>query len=283
MSQIKRRTIPIIALCLIMLVCFTVNTQITNADQITEGQDTPSACKFLPASISVIDALSDVSKAPVAFSSSTFTLNFPAYCEPVDIYFAVATPYNKLIFTDSNGKLKLDYLPYISGSKSAVNTSFSVADSALASDITGKCVLYWFVAPENGGNILKSIESGRYELGWYNTDTTVMLPTSSSRVPDTGITKCYDDSKEIPCPEERESFYGQDGNYSINPISYTKLDDNGNDLPITAASWAIVKDNVTGLIWENKSHYSTWYDAPDVIADINSAKLGRYSESGLAG
>jgi hypothetical protein len=83
MPQIKRRTIPIIAVCLTLLVCFTVNTQIpnANADQTTEEQAASSDCQSLPTSISVVDASSDVSKAPVVFSSNTFNLNFPAYCE----------------------------------------------------------------------------------------------------------------------------------------------------------------------------------------------------------
>ncbi len=96
-------------------------------------------------------------------------------------------------------------------------------------------------------------------------------------IPDTGQTKCYDDvGNEInPCPSPGEPFYGQDGNYSINPMSYTKLAADGSELPDTALSWAMVRDNVTGLIWEVKNskdgakNYSnphdadntyTWYD-----------------------
>ena len=57
-------------------------------------------------------------------------------------------------------------------------------------------------------------------------------------VPDTGQTKCYDDAgNEIACPQPNEAFYGQDGNYTINPPSYTKLDANGNVLPNSATSW----------------------------------------------
>lgn len=97
-------------------------------------------------------------------------------------------------------------------------------------------------------------------------------------IPDTGITKCYDNTKEIPCPTAGQDFYGQDGNYSINPMSYTKLDSTGNDLPITATDWAMVKDNVTGLIWENNSHESTWENAPNVIAELNNTKFGGHSD-----
>jgi len=46
-------------------------------------------------------------------------------------------------------------------------------------------------------------------------------------IPDTGQTKCYDNTEEIPCPQPGEPFHGQDGNYLINPPSYTKLDASG--------------------------------------------------------
>jgi len=86
-------------------------------------------------------------------------------------------------------------------------------------------------------------------------------------IPDSGQTKCYDYSedeipysKEIPCPIPGKDFYGQDGNYIINPPSYTKLDENGNSLPDDASSWVMVKDNVTGLIWENKTDDGSIHD-----------------------
>ncbi|MDM8538458.1 DUF1566 domain-containing protein, partial [Desulfobacterales bacterium HSG17] len=105
----------------------------------------------------------------------------------------------------------------------------------------------------------------------FNTFNTFAWP-----IPDTGQTKCYDNTQEITCPQPGEPFYGQDGNYTINPPSYTKLDASGNDLPDDAAEWFMVRDNVTGLIWEVKQNmdgvqdYSnphdadneyTWYDS----------------------
>ncbi len=130
-------------------------------------------------------------------------------------------------------------------------------------------------------------------------------------IPDTGQTKCYDNEKEIPCPKPGEPFYGQDGNYSINPMSYTKLDASGKDLPDNAAEWVMVRDNVTGLIWEVKQNkdgvndYSnphdadntyTWFDSnpetnggyagtpgdgtdtEDFINELNASKFGGYSD-----
>jgi hypothetical protein len=113
--------------------------------------------------------------------------------------------------------------------------------------------------------------------------------TSEGKIPDTGQTKCYNDSgNEITCPSPGEEYYGQDGCYTINPPSYTKLDSNGNILPDSAQNWVMVKDNVTGLIWEvktddgsvhDKDNKYTWYNAKDVfIAELNGSNFGGYSD-----
>ena len=41
-------------------------------------------------------------------------------------------------------------------------------------------------------------------------------------VPDTGQTKCYDNSQEITCPNPGEDYYGQDAQYITNPRSVSK-------------------------------------------------------------
>ena len=96
-------------------------------------------------------------------------------------------------------------------------------------------------------------------------------------LPDTGQTKCYDNSAEmIACPVPGEAFYGQDGNYNINPPSYTKLDASGNALSDDATSWAMIKDNVTGLIWENKTNDGSIHDGSKIFTwcDRDSATNG---------
>jgi hypothetical protein len=109
-------------------------------------------------------------------------------------------------------------------------------------------------------------------------------------IPHSGVTKCYDNEKEIPCPKPGEPFYGQSGNYIINPKSFTKLDEKGNDLPDDAEDWLMVRDNVTGLIWEvkqakddhpdyNNPHDSdntyTWYDTNP---ETNYGYTGTYND-----
>jgi len=84
-------------------------------------------------------------------------------------------------------------------------------------------------------------------------------------VPDTGVTKCYNNTVEIPCPQPGEPFYGQDGNYSCNPYSYTDLD-NG-----------IVRDNVTGLEWQQATAPGTYpgtYTWDQAIYYCNNLSLG---------
>lgn len=113
-------------------------------------------------------------------------------------------------------------------------------------------------------------------------------------LPDTGQTRCYDDSKQIACPQPGEDFYGQDAQYSGEPQSYTLLQ-----------GGIMVQDNVTGLIWESKTddksihdkdNKYTWYDSnretnggeagtpgdgtdtEDFINSLNSAKFGGFSD-----
>jgi hypothetical protein len=131
-------------------------------------------------------------------------------------------------------------------------------------------------------------------------DTTAVV-TKNGIVTGTGLTKCYDNETEIECPKHGETFYGQDANYSINQPSYTKLSSDGNVLPDDAASWAMVRDDLTGLVWEmkdksdGKKDYSnphdsdntyTWYDkesnfgtpgnGDDTAAFTNALNAARY-------
>jgi len=61
--------------------------------------------------------------------------------------------------------------------------------------------------------------------------------------PDTGQTKCYDNSAEIPCSAAGQSFDGQDAQYNGPARSYTLI-----------GGGSMVQDNVTGLIWEMKDN-----------------------------
>ena len=87
-------------------------------------------------------------------------------------------------------------------------------------------------------------------------------------VPDTGQDLCYDWAEIISCPSEGEDFYGQDGSYTINPPDLTDNED------------GTVTDNLTGLVWEQKTEenetYSYTYN--DAITYCNELTLGGYSD-----
>jgi hypothetical protein len=109
--------------------------------------------------------------------------------------------------------------------------------------------------------------------------------------PDTGQTKCYDNTGEIPCPSPGQPFYGQDSQYQPRfPRSYTKLGVGGVVLSDDARSvydggqWIMTRDNVTGLIWEVKTPSNMfdvygWSSAQSqFIAGLNSAAFGGFSD-----
>jgi hypothetical protein len=85
----------------------------------------------------------------------------------------------------------------------------------------------------------------------------------AGQVPDTGQTTCYDTATEIPCPLPGQPFYGQDAQYPGVARSYTKLDQEAMELPDSAASWSMVRDNVTGLIWECKTNDDSIHDTDE--------------------
>lgn len=102
------------------------------------------------------------------------------------------------------------------------------------------------------------------------------VQSSTGKIPDTGQTTSY------------THIFGEDSDYTINPQSYTKLDASGNALDDSATEWVMVKDNVTGLIWEvktedggiqDKDNAYNWQDAQDVfIAQLNNEKFGGHSD-----
>ena len=84
-------------------------------------------------------------------------------------------------------------------------------------------------------------------------------------------------------------------NDTCNPPSFTKIDGSSKALVDDADSWVMVRDNVTGLIWENKTddgtihdkdNSYTWFDptdpgAPnteDFIKALNDSDYGGYSD-----
>jgi hypothetical protein len=85
-------------------------------------------------------------------------------------------------------------------------------------------------------------------------------------LPDTGQTKCYNNTDEIPCPAPGEPFYGQDGNYQGPQPAYQ-----------ASADGLVVTDLNTGLMWQQSDDgvERTWADAGSYCDGLS---LGGYSD-----
>jgi len=107
--------------------------------------------------------------------------------------------------------------------------------------------------------------------------------TLAAGLSDTGQTKCYDNTAEMTsCPAETETFYGQDAHYSYVQQSFTKLNADGSvwtEGDPENPQHVMVRDNITGLIWEvkteaNKTVIFFWSDAKNYCDNLI---IGEYS------
>ena len=103
--------------------------------------------------------------------------------------------------------------------------------------------------------------------------------------------KCSD-TKKLDCPTTADmgtgpdDFYGQDNNYKINAPSYIKLDSQGKEVASTSTSWAMAKDNITGLFWAVKEpgngspNYTNPHDADNTYAwdNVNNDFLAKLND-----
>jgi hypothetical protein len=113
-------------------------------------------------------------------------------------------------------------------------------------------------------------------IGTDSVVITVRTPSGTGILPDTGQTVSFTDT------------FGEDADYTINPPAYTKQDASGNDLDSDAAHWVMVRDDVTGLVWEvktddggihDKDNTYTWQDGQEIfIAQLNRDYFGGYAD-----
>ena len=131
--------------------------------------------------------------------------------------------------------------------------------------------------------VTTGLSSGTHTIAFRVTDSngatdtdTVTIQVIAPKLPDTGQTVSY------------TTTFGEDADYTNNPPSYTKLDESARDLDPTANTWAMVRDNVTGLIWEVKTTDGTIHDVERTysysdakaifIENLNGAAFGGYTD-----
>ena len=150
-----------------------------------------------------------------------------------------------LMATDADG----DLLTYVKASDPAHGTV----------SFTGGIASY---TPESN---YSGSDSFTYLVNDNSVDSNTATVTISVYSPlnDTGITKCANQSENnLDCPlsthPNQDAQTGRDVTHNDDSdghagFSYTKISSTGTELPASATDWSCVKDNVTGLIWENKT------------------------------
>lgn len=109
-----------------------------------------------------------------------------------------------------------------------------------------------------------------------------------SKLNDTGITFCSDGafnvkSCNIPSYPRQDGDFGRDVQHNEDKdghagFSFSKIGAKGETLPLEAKNWACVKDNVSGLIWENKTKQNakdlySFNEVQNFISEQNQKKL----------
>ena len=119
-------------------------------------------------------------------------------------------------------------------------------------------------------------------------------PATAGPAPGKDMIRYGNHYTQFTCPASPKPCLRQSVNQIQSANAYTKLDRGGNPLPETSTTWVMVKDNVTGLIWEVKrnmdgvSHYDdpndadntyTWYDSNPDTNGGNAGTLGSGSNT----
>lgn len=95
------------------------------------------------------------------------------------------------------------------------------------------------------------------------TPPSISKPNLLYVIVDTGQNSCFNNSREIACPQPGEPFYGQDAQYKGNTSRYT---DNGDNT---------ITDHITGLMWQKTIKQVSWADA---VSDVLRDRTGGYAD-----
>ncbi len=174
-------------------------------------------------------------------------------------------------------------------------TIFTVAGSNLSTAITatiggqtctqqsgGSAAQITFICPlpSGAGNASFIVSSGGAALtGGTATITLIKLAAGNTgQLNDTGSQTCFDSSGVIASScvgTGQDGEFGRDAvlptkvGFGMAGFDWTKVDANGYAMPNNAASWACIKDNVTGLIWEVKTNDGGLRDYLKTYTNLN--------------
>ncbi len=163
---------------------------------------------------------------------------------------------------------------------------------AVINSLTNNTQYFFVIIPKNAnGDGVASMIVSAIPVG-------VVVPTSTGKFNDTGITLCSDyadgssgtsynndldcsnafDNEGNPIPPGQDALFGRDADPANNDdsdghkgFSFTKLDGNGFALSDqSATTFSCVKDNVTDLIWEVKQTAAGLHNKDDIYTWLNT-------------
>jgi len=157
------------------------------------------------------------------------------------------------------------YLLTVFDSNGTIVSSLSNPIPGVAGVTSGSLSLSLIVNTTVAGNYsveIYLIDSGNNASNTLTGIFRIFAPIkTTSKIPDTGVDKCYDETAVINCPiSQGDPFYGQDYQYSSNPMNFT----NNMDGTIT--------DNVTSLMWQMDQDglVFNWYKATGTFNAVNN-------------
>jgi len=180
-----------------------------------------------------------------------------------------------------------------------VNNCLNYAGGKLV-NVTGSGTQYTVKGLTNGKNYYFRVNAENNVQTLAISNLLTATPGKAYGLNDTGISaaQCYqlDSNALVACTGEaaqalnkkQDGMMGRDltqNNSSDGHLgfSFTKISATGAALPVTAGSWACVKDNVTGLLWENKTADGGLHDGShrytNYSADYGSGNLGAASDA----
>jgi len=227
------------------------------------GSGTSMSTESLPAGIHTISITATDSHGAEASDSVSITVNTPnsppeasisrpfdgsVHSENADIYFEGAA-------TDpEDGVIEKDGLVW----HSDIDGTIGFGPVFPADTLSAGTHAVTLVATDSEGAVGRDI---------------VSITVLALRLPDTGQTQSYTET------------FGEDADYTIKPPAYVKLDASGNELPASANDWAMVRDRVSGLVWEVKTNDDSIHQYSDryYLAEARDSFIGTLNKTAFGG
>lgn len=255
-----------------------------NLEDPASGTQTP-----VPTSTNVIILItpSEIANAPIQVSGSgsktILKVKFPLYDGLIDSYAVLYTSDGKHRFVNSAGELTENYEPIVMGQTTLTKTMDNINISPL--DIK---TVYWLVAPSNGGDLIRAMNGGAYELGQYEIDNDetygetpdiiLLTPTDTDKItiawlPVTVAATPFDDMKYEVHISKQEDFEPESLTLYNTITGKAQADVNGLEKGTTYFVRIVAFGNDGQKVTGKSNISTTTFTLPIIRNDTSSAEI----------